>query len=107
GYVNGFGAIATGALAAIVVWFSLNKVGQMAIFKRVDDTFGVLHTHGVAGLMGGLSVGLFADPTMIEYLSSDKKTSPVSVQGLFGPGGSPHQIWIQFLAALVIIVWNI
>jgi Amt family ammonium transporter len=104
GYVDGFGAIATGGLAAIVVWFSLNKVGQTALFKKVDDTFGVLHTHGVAGLMGGLCVGLFANPNMLEYLSSDKKTSPVSVQGLFF--GNPKQLWIQFLAALVIIVWN-
>ena len=107
GYVDGFGAIFTGLLASVVVWFSLNKVGQLAIFKKVDDTFGVLHTHGVAGLMGGLCVGLFANPNMLEYLSSDKKTSAVSVQGLFGPGGSPHQLWIQFLAALVIIVWNV
>ena len=104
GYVDGYGAIATGGLAAIVVWFSLNKVGQLALFKKVDDTFGVLHTHGVAGLMGGLCVGLFANPNMLEYLSSDKKTSPVSVQGLFF--GNPKQLWIQFLAALVIIVWN-
>ena len=105
GYVDGFGAIATGGVAAIVAWFSLNKIGQLAILKKVDDTFGVLHTHGVAGLMGGLCVGLFANPNMIEYLSSDHKTSPVSVQGLFF--GNPKQLWIQFLAALVIIGWNV
>ena len=72
--------------------------------KKVDDTFSVLHTHGVAGLMGGLCAGLFANPAMIEYLSGDKKTSPVSVQGLLY--GNPKQLWIQFLAALVIIAWN-
>jgi Amt family ammonium transporter len=104
GYVDGFGAIGTGALAAIVVWFSLNKLGQLSFMKKVDDTFSVLHTHGVAGLMGGLCAGLFANPAMIEYLSGDKKTSPVSVQGAIF--GNPKQLWIQFLAALVIIVWN-
>ncbi|HEX3468468.1 MAG TPA: ammonium transporter [Candidatus Elarobacter sp.] len=105
GYVDGFGAIATGAVAAVVVWFSLNKVGQWSVLKKVDDTFGVLHTHGVAGLMGGLCVGLFANPNMIEYLSGDHKTAPVSVQGLFF--GNPKQLWTQFLAALVIIGWNV
>jgi Amt family ammonium transporter len=105
GFVDGYGAIATGGVAAIVVWFTLNKVGQLAILKRVDDTFSVLHTHGVAGLMGGLCVGLFANPNMFLYLSSDKKTSPISVQGLFY--GNPKQLWIQFMAAVVIIVWNV
>jgi Amt family ammonium transporter len=105
GYVDGFGAIFTGGVAAIVVWFSLNKLGQLQFMKRVDDTFGVLHTHGVAGLMGGLCVGLFANPNMLEYLSGDKKTPPVSVQGLFY--GNPKQVWIQFLAALVMIAWNL
>jgi Amt family ammonium transporter len=105
GYVDGFGAIFTGGLAAIVVWFSLNKLGQLPFMKRVDDTFGVLHTHGVAGLMGGLCVGLFANPNMIEYLSGDKKTAPIAVQGLMY--GNPKQVWIQFLAALVVIAWNV
>jgi Amt family ammonium transporter len=105
GYVDGFGAIFTGLLASVVVWFSLNRVGQWSILKKVDDTFGVLHTHGVAGLMGGLCVGLFANPNMLEYLSTDKKTPAVSVQGAIY--GNPKQVWIQFLAALVIIVWNV
>ncbi|HTW84529.1 MAG TPA: ammonium transporter [Candidatus Sulfotelmatobacter sp.] len=105
GYVDGFGAIGTGLVAGLVVWFSLNKIGNWSLLKRVDDTFGVLHTHGVAGLMGGLCVGLFANPNMIEYLTTDKKGSPVSIQGALY--GNPKQLWIQFLAALVIIVWNI
>jgi Amt family ammonium transporter len=105
GYVDGFGAIFTGLLASIVAWISLNKIGQMALFKKVDDAFGVLHTHGVAGLMGGLCVGLFANGDMIEYYSSDKKTSAVSGTGLFY--GNPKQLWIQFLAGIIIIGWNI
>jgi Amt family ammonium transporter len=106
GYVDGFGAIFTGLVASIVVWISLNKLGNWSVLKRVDDTFGVLHTHGVAGLMGGLCVGLFANPNMIEYLNKDGKAADaVVVTGLFY--GNPKQLWIQFLAALVIIVWNI
>ncbi|MBV8150264.1 MAG: ammonium transporter [Candidatus Eremiobacteraeota bacterium] len=103
GFVNGWGAILIG-IATIIPWFTVNKIGRMNFMKRVDDTFSVLHTHGVAGLVGGLMVGLLADPNMLEYLSGDKKTSAVSVTGaLFG---NPKQVAIQAFAALVIIVYD-
>jgi Amt family ammonium transporter len=105
GFVNGFGAIAIGLIVGLIAWFSLNKIGEMAFIKRVDDTFGVLHTHGVSGLMGGLMVGVFADPGMVEYLTSDKKGSAVSFSGLLY--GNPKQLWLQFVAGVFIIVWNI
>jgi Amt family ammonium transporter len=106
GYVDGFGAIFTGLLASIVVWLTLNKLGNWSLLKKVDDTFSVLHTHGVAGFMGGMCVGLFANPAMVEYVNKDGKAADaVVVTGLFF--GNPKQLWIQFLAALVIIVWNI
>jgi len=54
-------------------------------------------------------VGLFANPNMIEYLSGDKKTSAVSVTGIFSAAGlnSPSQLGKQAFAALCIIIWNI
>ena len=109
GYVDGFGAMLTGGVTAVVAWFSLNKLNQTALLKRVDDTFGVLHTHGVAGLMGGLCVGLFANPNMIEYLSTDKKTPAVAVTGAFSAAGFGgfHQLGLQFVAAVAVIVWNV
>jgi Amt family ammonium transporter len=104
GYVDGFGAMAIGLTAGAISWFSLNKIGRLGFLKRVDDTFGVLHTHGVAGLVGGLMVGLVANPQMVEYLSGDKKTDPVAVAGLFY--GNPKQILFQAIAAGVIIVYD-
>jgi Amt family ammonium transporter len=105
GYVDGYGAIAIGVVASVVAWFSLNKLGNMNFMKKVDDTFGVIHTHGVAGLCGGLMVGLVGNPDMIEYFSSDKKTSPVSVGGLFY-GQGPVQLEHQAIAGAVIIVFD-
>jgi Amt family ammonium transporter len=104
GYVDGFGAMAIGLVAGCISWFSLNKIGKLSFLKRVDDTFGVLHTHGVAGLVGGLMVGLVANPAMVEYLSTDKKTDAVAVTGLFY--GNPKQIMFQAMAAGVIIVYD-
>jgi ammonium transporter, Amt family len=116
GFVNGFGAMIIGLVAGLIVWFSLNKLNNTALLQRVDDTFGVLHTHGVAGLVGGLMVGLVADPNMWEYYSApgdpkntkwDPTTAPAfSVEGLFAHGNW-HQFQLQALAAAFIIVWNI
>ena len=68
GFVNGVGAIVIGVVAASIPWFTMNKLGpSLGIFKRVDDALGVVHTHGFAGLIGGLMVGLLGDPNMIVY----------------------------------------
>jgi Amt family ammonium transporter len=104
GYVDGFGAMAVGLAAGCISWFTLNKLGQLPFLKRVDDTLGVLHTHGVAGLVGGLMVGIVGNPAMIEYLSTDKKTSDVTAAGLLY--GNPKQLMIQAMAAGVIIVYD-
>src|SRR5947209_6522289 len=64
GYVNGWGALAIGAIAATIVYFALNYLSRTRLFRRVDDTLGVVYTHGFAGLGGGLLVGIFADPNM-------------------------------------------
>ena len=66
GYVNGFGAIALGAIASTIVYFALNYLSRMRPFRNVDDTLGVIYTHGFAGLAGGLLTGVFANPHMIQ-----------------------------------------
>src|SRR3989475_420976 len=67
GYVNGWGAMAIGVIGSTVVYFALNYLSRLQPFRRVDDTLGVVYTHGFAGLAGGLLVGVFADPHMIIY----------------------------------------
>jgi Amt family ammonium transporter len=103
GYVNGVGAILIGLIASVVVWLSWNKLGRLPLFKRVDDALGVFHTHGVAGLTGGLLVGLFADPHMIVYLGVGRAAN-VTAAGAFY--GHPIQLLWQAGAAATIIVWD-
>jgi Amt family ammonium transporter len=104
GYVNGFGAIVIGVVCSVVVWFAWIYLPKYVWpFNRVDDALGVVYTHGIAGLLGGLLVGLLADPSLIEYIGLGK-TSSVAGTGLFY--GHPHQLLVQFLAALTIIVWD-
>ncbi len=108
GYVNGWGAIALGAIASTIVYFALNYLSRLRPFRNVDDTLGVIYTHGFAGLAGGLLTGIFADPNMALFY---KTGGPHG--GLISGGsvaGVIHGNWTllkwQFFAALFVICWT-
>ena len=83
GFVNGWGAIFMGIIASTIVWFAIRYLSRAPVFRSVDDTLGVIYTHGVAGLVGGLLVGVFADPHVIEYLGAGGgATNLPGVQGV-------------------------
>jgi len=105
GFVNSFGAMIIGVVASSLVWMSWNWLGRTRPFKKVDDTLGVVHTHGVAGLIGGLLVGLLADPHIVLYHGNGKDVPDVTAAGWLW-GHHPAQILIQLGAALTIIVWD-
>ncbi len=106
GYVNGWGAIAIGVIASTLVYFALNYLSRLRPFRNVDDTLGVIYTHGFAGLMGGILTGIFADPNMAVFYTTSKN-------GLVATGSAPGLIhgnltllkW-QVLAAAWVIVWS-
>ena len=50
GFVNGWGAIIIGVIASTLVYFALNYLSRVRPFRNVDDTLGVVYTHGFAGL---------------------------------------------------------
>jgi Amt family ammonium transporter len=64
GFVNGYGAIAIGAVASVLVYVAYNYLSLLRPFRDVDDTLGVVYTHGFAGLLGGLLTGVLADSAM-------------------------------------------
>ena len=105
GYVNSFGAMIIGVVTSSLVWMSWNWLGRTKLFTKVDDTLGVVHTHGVAGLVGGLLVGVLADPNVIIYLGNGKDVSDVTAAGWLW-GHHPAQILVQLCAALTIIAWD-
>jgi Amt family ammonium transporter len=124
GWVNGRGAIAVGVIATVIVWVAWNYLSKLRPFSKVDDALGVIYTHGMAGLAGGLLLGIFGDPNMIQYgcghldsagqvvntsasafVASSKACTPVSVSGLMYTG-SAHQLWEQIRAAIFVIIWS-
>jgi len=105
GFVNGYGALAIGVFGSSIVWVMMNVVGpKIPLVNRVDDALGVVWTHGLAGLLGGLSVGLLADPKMIEYIGLGS-TSSFSVGGAFY-GAGWTQFYHQFQAAVWVILFT-
>jgi Amt family ammonium transporter len=104
GFVNSFGAMIIGVVASSLVWMSWNWLGRTRPFKKVDDTLGVFHTHGVAGLAGGLLVGVLADPHIVEYMGGSVGPDVTFSGWLWGH--HPKQILIQAGAAGTVIVWD-
>ena len=103
GYVDGYGALAIGVVAGIIPFFTFNYLVKLPPFNRIDDTLGVLHTHLIAGAIGGLMVGLLADPNVIVYPGTGK-TSSFAVTGLFF--GNPRQFLAQVIALVFILVFD-
>jgi len=67
GWVNGRGAIYVGLIATTIVWVAWNYLSRVRPFSKVDDALGVVYTHGIAGFTGGMLLGIFGDPNMIQY----------------------------------------
>jgi Amt family ammonium transporter len=104
GWISGYSAAILGVIAGTVPYFTMNVLGNRGIFRKVDDTLGVIHTHGFPGAIGGLAVGIFATPNMIQYLGT-KGNPDVSFSGWIH--GNPHQFVVQAFTLGVIVVFNV
>jgi ammonium transporter, Amt family len=62
GYVEPWAAPIIGAVAGVIV-----VLGVYAIDKWIDDPVGALSAHGLAGIWGTLSCGLFTSPRLAKY----------------------------------------
>ena len=104
GFVNGWGASAIGIVGCVVVYLAYYYLSRLNPFRRVDDTLGVVYTHGFAGLSGGLLVGFLADPKMILYQGIGKTASLPGVAGVVH--GSGHLLKEQAYTALWVILFS-
>jgi len=100
------------ATSSVIIGFIAGLLVVTSIFfwekKRIDDPVGAISVHGVCGIFGMLSVGLFADGSYgagwngvgaSEYLGVAGK----GVTGLFY--GDSSQLIAQAVAATVCIAW--
>ncbi|TMK56367.1 MAG: ammonium transporter [Actinobacteria bacterium] len=91
GYVEYWAAPIIGAIAGVVVVY-----GVLAIEKLIDDPVGALSAHGLAGIWGTLSCGIFTSPRLAEL-------NEVGDPGLWY-SGSFHQLGAQALGVGVAFV---
>jgi ammonium transporter, Amt family len=105
GYVDGWGAIIIGVAAGIIPWLSMNKLQKTKLMMKVDDTLSVFSTHGIAGLTGGLLVGVLGNPDMLQYIGTDKEAPGISVTGWLY--GNSQQLLLQAEGAAFIIAYNV
>ncbi|BAU22860.1 ammonia channel protein [Caldimicrobium thiodismutans] len=89
GYVNVYGALIIGVIAGLVCFISIAFVKGKLNYDDTLDAFGI---HGVGGIIGSLSVGFFADPSINQ------------IAGLFY--GSAAQLWLQLLGIGIIIFYS-
>ena len=62
GYIEPWAGIVIGAVAGVIV-----VVGVLALDKYLDDPVGALPAHGLAGIWGTLSCGLFTVPALAKF----------------------------------------
>jgi Amt family ammonium transporter len=110
GVVQGWAAIIMGLFSGSIPWFTMMVVHKKSVLlQKVDDTMAVLHTHAIAGALGGILTGLFAHPRL-SYLFY---TSYGNYVGLFyglhmGDASKGfRQVGIQLYGILFVVAVNV
>ncbi len=92
-FVEPWAAVVIGALAGIITFFTAIYFDR----KRIDDPVFAFSVHGIAGIVGTLSTGIFATPELVEKVG-------IGSPGL-AYGGGWHQLGVQALGVLGAIVY--
>jgi ammonium transporter, Amt family len=92
GYVQPWAAVIIGLVAGVIV-----PLGVYAIDRKIDDPVGALTAHGLCGVWGTLSCGLFTSPVLAAY-------NGVGEGGLFYTG-DPTQLGRQALGVVTVFAF--
>jgi Amt family ammonium transporter len=88
GFVGPMGAIVLGFVAGVVCYGFCTGVKHAFGYDDSLDVFGI---HGIGGIIGSLGTGILVSPAL----------GGVGVDG-YTMGG---QLWVQFVAVLIAVVW--
>ncbi|KAI7991270.1 Ammonium transporter 3 member 1 [Camellia lanceoleosa] len=112
GVVQGWAAIIMGIVSGSIPWYTMMVLHKKIwLLKQVDDTMAVFHTHAVAGSLGGLLAGLFAEPRLCRlFYMVDDWQHYTGLLYAFHAGkirAGFKQLWVQILGIGFIIVLNV
>ncbi len=97
-WVSPFGAICIGAIAGVVVIVGIDLLEHL----RIDDPIGAWPVHGLCGMWGTWSLGLFATGQYgLSGATGPDNSAPLAFKGLFYGGGF-HQLQFQIFGSVVI-----
>ncbi|WP_320672601.1 ammonium transporter [Patulibacter defluvii] len=96
GYVEMWAAPIIGLVAGLIVVFGILFIDRIGI----DDPVGATSAHGLAGIWGSLSIGLFLSPDLAKYNALGGNPNG----GLF-TGGGIDQLIVQALVVLITFAW--
>src|SRR4051795_8165335 len=92
GYVAPWAGVVIGFIAGVIV-----PLGVYAIDRKLDDPVGALTAHGLCGIWGTLSCGLFTLPALAKF-------NAVGDAGLIYTG-SFHQVLVQALGIVTVFAF--
>jgi ammonium transporter, Amt family len=92
GYVAPWAGVVIGFIAGVIV-----PLGVYAIDRRLDDPVGALTAHGLCGVWGTISCGIFTLPSLAKF-------NAVGDPGLIYTG-SFHQVLVQALGVVTVFAF--
>ncbi|GMP94629.1 hypothetical protein CsSME_00044023 [Camellia sinensis var. sinensis] len=112
GVVQGWAAILMGICSGSIPWFTMMVVHKkFELLQKVDDTMAVLHTHAIAGSLGGILTGLLAEPRLNFLFYKDYNRYVGLFYGFDMGKENIHlgfrQIGVQVIGILFIVVLNV
>lgn len=110
--VQGWAAIIMGIMSGSIPWYTMMHLhSQTWLLKQVDDTMAVFHTHAVAGSLGGILTGFFADPKLSRvFFLGDSWQRNIGLAYGFATGRTTagfRQMGIQLLGIGFVILVNV
>jgi ammonium transporter, Amt family len=97
-FVNSTGAVLIGLIGGVLLIVGVNFIDRVL---KIDDPVGAITVHGINGLWGVLSLGLFADGTYGDGFNGVEGT----VRGLFY-GGGWSQLAAESIGGLVCVLFT-
>lgn len=99
GFVGPMGSLVIGLLAGVVCLWGVTGLKRLL---GADDSLDVFGVHGVGGILGALLTGVFASPALggqgiFDYVTNAASTDPYSIMS---------QVWVQFQAVGICIIWS-
>ncbi|OWM72510.1 ammonium transporter 3 member 1-like [Punica granatum] len=110
GVVQTWATILMGICSGSIPWLTMMVVHKkFELLQKVDDTMAVLHTHAIAGSLGGLLTGLFAEPKLnrLFYFATDQYMGLFYGLQMSKVHEGFRQVGIQLLGILFIVILNI